>query len=840
MIRNYIIVAIRNLVRSRVYTLISVTGLSVGLAVCLLVGLYAVEEFKWNRGLPNGDRLYRVVLETRSGDGNRDYMGRVSGGLAHAIRESIPEAESVGRLMRRQAWIATPDGPDLPMTFAIADPEFVRMIGLDPATAGHNPSDPHGILLSPQAYRRLGEPAAGNWIQSGSTVWLYNGGFRVDGVITPPEHSTVGFDLLATAARHSPTPSWYDRWTDRGWRYVEVYLTLRHGTDVTLVETKLHDLMARHHQDTFAATSRYHLQPYEDIYLHSAPGYGIRRAEFDQNGMLFGDITDLKAFGSVALAVLILACINFVNLTTARSIGRAREVGLRKVTGATRARLIRQFLTESVVLALAAGVVAVFLVEMIHPRFTTMLQIAPSSSGSILSPTFALAVGLISVVTGLVAGAYPAIYLSRLAPVQVLRGVYGTRPGTLRFRKALVIFQFAVSIVLIVGTVVVRDQMDHLRYKDLGYDQHAVLQLPLFRAATGTVEKREVTLPGGEKKMMAIDISRELKLRYNTVKDAFLARPDVISASVARFRLGDYSPTNAFYVEGRGDDPLDLRVFPVDEDFLDCMKIPLTRGRGFTRSEAALPIPLRLNREIPQSYILNEAAVRALGWDDPLGKRLAWVYRGNRLDGNVVGVVEDFHFQSLRETVKPVILTTEMRNLKYLFLRVRTDRLDQTLQSIEETWERFLPSRPFEFAFLDDELANAFRAEQRLQDLLTGLAAVATFIACLGLFGLSAHDVSQRQLEIGVRKVLGASDRSIASLVTWRFVRLVVIASLVATPVAFYAVRSWLDGFAYRTDLGAGIFLASILIAVAVAVGTVSAQSLRAALSNPVDVLRRS
>jgi len=821
MLRNYLIIAVRNLMNQKIYTSINVLGLSIGMACCLLIFLFAKKEMSYNKQFENGDRIFKVIRETAEDSGNRTFNERTSGPLGVAIKEQFPEVKEVVRLYRRDGWV-TVQNQTFGVTFCASDLNMVDFFGLELKTGDPKTAllDPNAVLLTERTAKTLfgEENPIGAVIQAEAA--LLDGDYKVAGILKDlPASSTLQFDLLTIdtrlANRHSS-----NTWSKRGWRFFETYVFLPEPHRAEELEGKMQSIILQHMGAEVAAKNRYHLQNFDSIYLYSVPQYHIMKADYGASGIVYGNINEVRLALLIALFILLIACVNFINLSTARSVKRAREVGLRKTVGASRKMIMIQFLGETVLLSAIAIVCAVGLVQLALPAFSNF--VGKTLEFDIIKNPFLLVFpATLSILVGMIAGSYPAFYLSAFQPNEVLKAATISRGDNLR--KFLVIFQFSISIVLVIGTTVSSEQLSYLRKKDLGFDRSQVVILPIF-----------FQLSGGSRE--ALDLNR----KYNTVKQAFLSHPHVLAASASRFGIGGFSPQVRFEAEETGEQPYQFRLFPVEEDFISAFGINLLFGRNFTRTHTELTYSERQERNIDEMFILNETAARRLGWENPVGKRLEW--RSNSgtetSSGTVIGLVEDFHFQSLRETVEPMVMVSEFMNLKSLYLKVDTSEFQETLGFLEATWKQFLPNRPFAFRFLNDRLDQLYQEEARLTRIFTAFSSLAIFVSCLGLFGLASSIAEQRTKEIGIRKVLGASTGGIITLLIRDFAKPVTIAAFISIPIAYYLMRRWLEDFPYRIELAYDHFLVGILMAFVVALVAVGYQAFSAALANPADALR--
>ena len=815
MFKNYLTIAIRNIARYKVYSFINIAGLAIGMACCALILLYVQHDLRYDAFHSKGDRIYRVLRETRGEDGSVTFRAGISGPFAPALMKDFPEVENAVRIIGSPGLWTRYEGERLfheRRPWLLVESDFFTMFDFpfvkgDPATALR---DPGSMVISEAAAQQY----FGSENPIGKIITLELGGeftnyeLVVAGVVRVPENTTLQFDMVATATLLN-----HEEWIKGRWetwdanyhvRPFRAYVLLREGVDPKVLEAKLPDFMERYMGSETRANNAYHLQPLKRIYLYTHADY-----EGEIVGGNYADIQNVYLFSGIAFLILLIACVNFMNLATARSANRAKEVGLRKVSGAYRFQLIRQFLGEAILLSFLAFVLALGLVELTLPKFSVFVgkDLAPQRHISHL-----IAVpGLVAFI-GLLAGCYPAFFLSGFEPVSVLKGRVKTGLRGTLIRKGLVVFQFAMSILLIIGTVMVYRQLSFMQDKKLGFEKERVINLPILSATDWS--KEEVTE------------------RYETVKQAFLAHPDILKATAYRYDLG--SGAGGLTRELRTENGLVYEMVEQrsDEDFLETFEIALIAGRNFSSGDKVL-----LNSdERSRGVLLNETAVRLLGWKDPIGKQLFPI---QSIAGcTVIGVVQDFHSQSLREEIKPLFLYYGPTLFWTLGLKIRGENLPETLAFMEKTWKQFVPEKPFEFSFLDDSLNQLYQDEMRVGQLVGTFALLAILVACLGLFGLSAFTAEQRTKEIGVRKVLGASVRSIILLLSKEFAGLVLIANLIAWPVAYFAVGDWLQNFAYRVDVAWWVFALAGVTALLIALGTVGYQALRAALSNPIEALR--
>lgn len=784
MFRNYLKIALRNFWRNKSFSAINVLGLALGMACSLLIFLWVKDERSVDNYHANGETLYRI-MHRQTGDGQTNAGPWVPGVLADELKKKLPEVQ-----------YATQWSWEEEHTFQVGDKlqkEEGRYAGADwfrmfsvPVLAGsaeHALNSADKIALSRKlAERYFGSPLAA----VGKSVRIDN---RKDYLVSAvfenvPQNTSERYDFLFSWADFLQQNDWAKQWDNNGPR---AFVQLRADSDPAKVDAKLKKFLNLFRKETFPEDL--FLQKFGDAYLYSDWRGG------QQNG---GRIEYVRLFSVVAVFLLVIACINFMNLATARSERRSREVGVRKVMGAVRVALVRQFLSESLLITVLAVVLAVGLVLMLLPAFNELTQKQVNLTFSEPS-TWLLLLG-ITAVTGLVAGSYPALYLSGFQPVQVLKGRFRFTRGAKTFRQGLVVFQFVLSILLIVGTLVMYRQVRLLQEKNLGYDRENLIYVP---------------------------IEGELAKSYPTFKQEFLRMPGI--KQVSRMNTTPHSiNNNTLGVEWPGKDPNAKIMFSqasVGYDLLPTMGLIMKAGRAFSpdfKTDTA-------------AYVINEKAAARIGYQDPIGKPLT--FWGKK--GTIIGVVKDFHFNSLHTPIEPVVFRlTETEPWGLALIRTQPGQTKQALASLEAVMKRMNPKFPFSYQFADQEYARMYRSEQVLERLSKYFTALAVLISCLGLLGLAMFTAEQRQKEIGVRKVMGASVTNIVALLSKDFLKLVGVAFLVASPVAWYVLSRMLSNYAYKVDLSWWIFALAGLLAMLIAFLTVSFQSVKAALMNPVKSLR--
>lgn len=801
MLSNYLRVSFRNLRRHKGYSFINIAGLATGMAAFVLIALYVQNEMSFDRHVDHRDDIYRVILDARVGD--QEMTVAVSpAAMAGAFMETFPEVVDAVRIDKNSAdaLFTIEDRAWYESGFFLADSSVFEMFSIplvegDPATALNRPNT---LVLSESVARRV----FGDGSALGQTIrYDHRIDYEITGVMAdPPPTAHFRPYLLGSFLTN---PRWQDPlWTNNSFY---TYIRLREGSDPAALEAKFPDFMRIHvgpeirqftgqdYDQAIAAGMRYDwpLERLSEIYLHS-------RAR-DQVGQT-GDIRYLYVLGIIALFVLLIACVNFMNLSTARATGRALEVSVRKVLGSDRSRLITQFLGESVFMALLSMFLAMGIVALVLPYFSGLagaeLHFAPWLVWAILAT---------ALFTGVVAGLYPAFVLSSFRPAIVLKGSRTTGRHGIGLRRALVVVQFTISITLLVGTTVVYEQLRFIRGTELGFDaeQVIVLQTESSEGVSFETFRSEILAAGPV---------------VAAASSGILPGPDRIHNHTS-FRA-EGMRTDEFFVAGLGD---------VSSDFVETLELEMVAGRDF-------------DPDFPSdssAWVVNEATAARMGWspEEAIGRELSWLGNDTRAPGTIIGVTANAHFASLHQVVEPIVFGHSGEDQFYVPVRIQADRAQEALEAIQSKWEAFQPGYPFRYFFMDSDYARFYEREQRLGNLYLDFTILAVLIACLGLFGLASFVASQRKREIGLRKALGASVGGIVLLLSREFTLLVLVACGLAFPIAWYAMSRWLEGFAYATSIGWGVFVLAGGSALAIAWLTVSWQSIRAALTNPVEAL---
>jgi putative ABC transport system permease protein len=782
MFTNYFKVAFRNLLRSKVYSGINIFGLSVGLACSFFILLWVIDETSYDRFHANGDQLYQAWRHMTTG-GQTYTMNSQPRGIADEMAVEFPEVEETVITYLDQQLVVTSGDNNYRETGGYVGATFFQIFSF-PFIQGNAETALQGLTSAVITERTARKIFGEDWNHAvGRTITVDHANeFTITGVVRDvPENSSIRFDILLPVEKYFALNKGRAHWYYMAYG---IYVTLREGTSMEAFNKKLGDLFNRH---TEAKDHQIFLQPFEDIYLHS----------FYRDGKLVGGrIGYVRIFTGVAIFILLIACINFMNLATARSSQRAREIGVRKVIGAHQKSLMMQFITESVGMAFIGLLFALMLVVTLLPVFNYLTGKHLTTNN--MDGTFLLVITTITLMVGIVSGSYPALYLSSFKPVAVLRGTFRQRSGiVVTLRKGLVVFQFALSVLLIVSTVVVYLQLDYVRTKNLGLERANLLFVP-----------REGAL---------VD-------RYEAVTNELLTQPGIASVTACGqnpLEVGN----NTLAVGWQGKDPDNSQLFYIINthyDFAKTMQMELVAGRDFSRAFTD-----------SMAYLVNEETARMIG-GDVIGKTLK-VYGD---EGPIVGVVRNFSMNSLYSPIEPVVIRLHLQWAGLLYVRTWPGEIQQALESLKTVYQKFNSGYPLNYTFLDQQFEQRYRSEQVTGKLVNIFAVIALFISCLGLFGLTSFTVEQRTKELGVRRVLGASVAGIVVMLSKDFLKLVFIGFMIATPVTWYMTSQWLENFADRIEVGAGVFLLAGLAAVLIALLTVSWQSIKAALANPVDCLK--
>jgi putative ABC transport system permease protein len=762
----------RNLVKRKVFSLINISGLAVGMACAVLIMLWVQHECSYDRFHKNADRLYRVVFTNAQKEFHGYYQ---PGPLAEYLKTNFPEIVQTTNFSDMQ-WKLSYGAQGFFCIGSHVDPAFFEMFTF-PLIAGNTRTvleDPYSIVISePLAQKMFGQSdPIGKILKLNDDTDL-----NITGVFAEiPKTSHIQFDFVMP---YEIAPSWMKMW-DR--KCVQTYVLVRDDCPLAELDQKIYGVMNEHNPTW---KNVLYLNPMTKSHLYTLGGGGL--------------ITYITIFSILAILILMVACINFMNLSTAYTEKRLIEIGIKKAAGSSRMELARQFLTETIFLSFLALLVATLLVEFLLPYINKILSTHIRMQ---YSANMILVLLSIALVTGLIAGSYPAFFLSSFKPIAILKGGAPKASGhSPLLRKALVIAQFSFSIFIITCVMLIHGQLHFIRAKNLGFNKDQVLMI----STRGTLQGK-----------------------CSVLKDELLKNPNVISATVSANNLTSFAGSGSGPVDWEGKDTdklLEVGFNFVDADFLKTFQIKISQGRFFSQE---------FSTDLSEALVINEAAMKEMGLTDPIGKNLStWFGR----KGKIVGVIRDFHTQSLRDEMAPIVLLpTKAAN--FLCVRIKPDEISNTIPFVESTVKQVVPDDPFEYKFLDKEIDNLYKTELLTGNLATFIALLAIFISCLGLYGLASFSAQQRTKEIGVRKVLGASVPDILSMLTRDFIKWIILANLIAWPIAWYAMNKWLQNFAYRIEMSWWMFATAGGIALVIALLTISWQAIRAATANPVEALR--
>ncbi len=802
MYSNYFKIAYRNLLRHRTYSFINIAGLAVGLAACLLIFAYVQDELSYDRFHSKADRLFRVASDMYPSDGEPNYFNTNGWPVGERLRSDYPEVEAVTNMRGWPALAIKHEGQFYYDKLLYADEHFLNLFSF-PVLYGNPASallEPYTLLVTPGLAKKLfnSENVVGKTLILGDTI-----PFTITGVIEVPKHSHIQFDMLASMATIKAIDPGYN--PTEGWTNINQfnYLLLKQGTDAAAFASKIKNMPMEHVGAQLKEMGyRYELslESIKDVYLNSNRGSGLGPSS---------DITYVYLLGAIGLIILLIACINFINVTTARSAERAKEVGIRKVVGSQQSSLVAQFMCESALTCILALAMALIVMHMALPLFNNLTD-KQFTISHFTSPVLLVAMCSILLLVAVLAGLYPAVVLSSFKPTQALKGIGKKGTGGLRLRQTLVVMQFAISCLLIVGTLVVWSQLRYMQNKTLGFNKEQVLVLD--------ARKGPWAVRTGQ---------------YQSIKNELLKHPNITQVA-ATYAVPGRSGWRGQIVfpEGRASNQgLDVEYLSIDHDFIPTLGLQLLAGRNYDAEHRT---------DGDNALIINEASLRAFGWGDPenaIGKRIN--SPSGQPEGIVIGVVKDYHQHGLQEKINPVVFDLNPQVFQLFAIRTRSQDVSATLAHLELTWKHFFNGYPMAHFFLDEDFNRLYKKEERLATIFLVFSSLAILIACLGLFGLAAYATIQRSKEIGIRKVLGATTASITLLLSKDFLKLVLLAFVLASPLAWFGIRHWLANFAYPAPIGIEVFLLAGGCAVLIAVLTVSYQSVKTALANPVKSLRQ-
>jgi putative ABC transport system permease protein len=792
MFRNYLKIGFRHLRKNKLYAVVNILGLAIGIAGCLLIGLYIANELSYDKFHKNADRIARVTWEYKFEDAPVK-VAATGTRPGPQFQRTFPEVEEYVRLMKYSRVIGYQDKLFEEKNFLYADSAFFSVFSF-PLLRGN----PATVLDAPEKLvltESLAKKYFGNEDPIGKTVKV--GGtkdFVVTGIVAdPPSNSQVKFDLVGSFKTLNAAST--EKWNEAN--YI-TYLLLKQNTNLKQLQGKI-DAYARKvsREEMQLDGSNYmtfHLEPLTSVHLYSSLD-GLE----PNNSIVY-----IYVLAAVALLILIVASVNYTNLAVAQSAGRNGEIGMRKVMGAEKKQIFNQFITESFLISLFAVIIAFVLSILLLPYFNK-LSGKELGVGEFLNPVFVLSLLSLAIVVAFAAGSYPAIVLSQAKIISILKSGFRFN-GSGNLRRSLIVIQFIIAIFLVVGTITILEQLSYIRNKDIGMNKEHVVVLPL---------------------------DAQIVEHYDDFKAAIAQQPGVVSAGAAY-----ESPITINWGDGlrkpNDGKSITISALPADEDFAKTLQLNFIAGSGFSHSDLLQMDTSNDYQNYHYSFILNEAAVKALGWtpEEAIGKV---VKKGK--EGTIKGVVKDFHFRSFHEAINPLAIFLDKTMLYSMFIRINGNT-PGVLRNLEMVWKQRVQHRPFNYQFLDEDFNNLYKAEERTAALFTSFSTLAIFLACLGLFALTAFTMARRTKEIGIRKILGASIPNILALVSKDFLKLVALAMIIAIPISWFAVNKWLEGFVYRISLSAWVFVIAGCFTLFIAFAAIALQAIKTALANPVKNLR--
>lgn len=796
MFRNYIKTAFRNLRKNKLYSAINIFGLTVGLAACLLIGIYIHHELSYDKFNSNADRIVRATMEYKQAE-TVNSSATTGTKVGPEFKRKFPVVEEYVRTFISSSVVKYGDKVFSEPKILFADDSFFKvfsfkLINGNAVTALNAPGK---IVITQSTAKKY----FGNENPINKTITAIGKDLVVSGVCEdPPQQSQLKFDFVTQFLNLSNVQN--ETWWNANW---VTYFLLHDAGSIHSFQQQADAYMNQPEVRKDARLDgsnylRYHFEPLTSVHLKST------LAGFEPNG----SITYIYMFSMVALLILIIACANYTNLATAQSAGRSSEIGMRKVMGASRPQVFMQFMGESSVITFIAALLALLLGILLIPYFNEVTG-KHFTSHILLQPIPVISLILLALFVSFFAGLYPALVLSGTQIMGILKKGFSFTGGNNVLRKSLIVVQFAISVFLIIYTVIILQQMNFMQKKNLGYDKEHVIVLPI----------------GGK-----------MSANFQSIKDAFSNVPGV-EAITASYETPEYVEwgDGITATDEKGQHNVSLNAMPVDLDFTKTMKMELIAGRDFQRSDFALMDTANDYANFQNSFIINESLAKKIGWtaNEAIGRKIE---KGN--PGTVVGVVKDFNFSSLHNPIGPLVIFLGRDFSRTFLLRIKANDTKATLARLETAWKQNIPSRPFEYHFLDEDYNRLYIAEQRSSALFSIASMLAIILACLGLFGLAAFTTMQRTKEIGIRRILGANLSSITLLIAKNFLQLVTISILVAAPLAWWAGHKWLQDFAFRIPVHLYVFVITAVVTVLIALCTVGYHSLRAALMNPVKSLR--
>lgn len=825
MIKNYFTIAIRYLRRHRVFSFINIAGLGLGMACCLFIYLFVQDELSYDRFHEKADRIYQINYHAP----NNNVYARIPPPISPRMTEYFPEVETSARMYTRNLSVRVPLDvqKDAVNDFEEEDIFFVDSTLFDifsfqfiAGAPTENLSDPATVIITESiAEKYFGPDWQKNNILGQTLTFIGHHPFKIVGVVKDmPTHSHWQFNMLVPyenmyTIENQEMGQFMRENLSRNWviSHSLTYILLKEGHSPATVEEKFPAFLEQHLPKDLKVGQTFSLLPLLDIHLTS---------DVFLQPEPTGDLEYVYIFAAIALVTLLIACFNFINLSTAQSLKRAREVGMRKVLGAQKIQLFMQFLGESLLLSFVGFILALFIVFSVLPEFNALTEKAISSDYLFNWKIIGGFLGIF-IIAGLLGGSYPAFYITRMKTLSTLKGGKAeTGHQKFPFRKALIVFQFAMSIALIAGAAIIFGQLRFMQNRPLGFQQEAIINIPIFSQNINNVF-------GG--------VNGEVRSRLNTFENDIITNPEISAITLSDNVPGLGVIARGTIPEGRdaeeGGPPrgwLYIPTIAVDYGFLDTYKLELIAGRDFSQ---------KAGTDHNEAFIINETAVKEFGWETP-EKAIGKTINVETKEGSVIGVIKDFHYISLRQPIGALILNIDVPQFNVFSIKLITQNIENTLEFLENKWAAHFPEKTFEYSFLESDLAEIYQADRRFGKIIGIFASLAILVSCLGTYGLSLLYAQQREKEVGIRKVLGASVGHIIGLLSKGHLVLVGLASLIGIPVAYWGTHQWLENFAYRMELSAGLFVLSVGAVLLIALFTISYQTLKAALANPVHALR--
>ncbi len=789
MFKNYLTTAFRTLLRNKTFSLINIFGLAFGMALSILIFMYVYNELTYDDFHKNGDNIYRVALKEESKDGESGISAITNAAVGPSMVKEFAEVKNTVRFSSPVGGFFNKGEKSYKVDNICYTDSSVftvfsfRLISGNPKTALKEPFT--AVLTEKTAEKMFGDENP-----VGQTVrYNNNDSYLITGVVEdPPENSQLKFGALLSFTTLYKMPNMYLNW-DGGYNYY-TYLLLNNNVSIENFEAKfprfMEEQINREYRDVGWFVTLI-IEPLKDVHLYSVADYDLPTK---------GSLSRLYIFASIAVFILLIACINFINLSTARSVKRAKEVGMRKVTGATRGQLISQFLGESILISIISLILALLIIELVQPWFNGLIS---ANLDFFKQSNYVLIFSLMAVTlfAGLIAGSFPAFYMSGFQPVAILKGYFNTMKGKPVLRNVLVTFQFFISVVLIVSTIIIIRQLDFLNSKSLGFDKENVV---LVELGSETAMKKAMV-----------------------IKNEFRNVAGVTSVAASTSYPGVGLTKNGYFPEGY-DNSVMIHVMDVDYDYLDLMNLKIVQGRNFSQEYGT----------DSTAYLINETLAKQLGWENPIGK---YIRRGGK--HKVIGVVKDFNFSSLHDKIGPLIITIKPWDYYYyLSVKINPESRESTIKALENTWTGIVNNEPFSYYFLDNVIVANYNMERQIAKAFIYLAIISIFIACLGLYGQAAFSTEQRTKEIGIRKVFGATAKNILSVLSVGFAKIILIANLIAWPVAWYFMDKWLLTFAFHINIVWWFFAVALVLSLIITAATIISQAIKASYTNPVEALK--